>query len=156
MDIHYLKKIISGGQTGIDRAALDFAIRFKIDCGGWCPKGRKAEDGRIDSFYPLSETIESAYPARTRKNIEQGDGTLILYRNKFDAGTGLTLSLCKSLQKPYLVINLLKGRQNDQLTNWIQNEEIATLNIAGPRESSDPGIYQAGLDFLINSLVQAK
>ena len=72
-------KIVSGGQSGVDRAALDFALENKIPCGGWCPKGRLAEDGRIHHRYPLRETSSTDYRVRTQANVEDSDGTLILY-----------------------------------------------------------------------------
>ncbi|MGN7613912.1 YpsA SLOG family protein, partial [Magnetococcales bacterium HHB-1] len=84
-------KLISGGQTGVDRAALDFAKNFDIQCGGWCPKGRKAEDGQIDLKYPLREMRSAAYPNRTRKNVADSDATLILQRSSYSRGTALTL-----------------------------------------------------------------
>ncbi len=95
-------KIISGGQTGVDRAALDFAIKYNIECGGWCPKGRKAEDGEISLKYPLTETNSTDYPKRTKLNIQDSHATLILYLDKFDPGTALTLKLCKEHNKPLL------------------------------------------------------
>ena len=135
-------KIISGGQTGADRAALDFAIKHQIAVGGWCPKGRRAEDGIIDKRYPLSETNSRSYPIRTLKNIETSEGTLIIYLQKFDAGTGLTLKLCKKLNKPHLVVKLSESANKHTLLNWINENKISVLNVAGPRESSENGIYK--------------
>jgi len=141
-------KIISGGQTGVDRAALDFALANQIACGGWCPKGRKAEDGKIPEKYPLFETLTSNYPERTNNNIKNSDGSLIFYSKKFDPGTGLTLKLCQQFSKPHLVIKLDDQVTPDLLIYWIKQEDIKTLNIAGPRESCEPGIYQLVLAYL--------
>ncbi|MCB2218950.1 MAG: putative molybdenum carrier protein [Bacteroidetes bacterium] len=141
-------KIISGGQTGADRAALDFALKNNIPCGGWCPRGRLAEDGNIGARYPLVETTSTNYPDRTRKNIENSDGTVIFYLQQFDAGTGLTLHLCKKLNKPHLVIKLSMKPAPGLLGNWLNEQHIHTLNIAGPRESVEPGLYQAVINYL--------
>lgn len=99
-------KIISGGQTGVDRAALDFAIENKISCSGWCPKGRVAEDGKISEKYPLHETTSSDYHDRTKKNIEVSDATLIIHGGNIDKGTKLTADLCSKLNKPVYSVNL--------------------------------------------------
>ena len=141
-------KIISGGQTGVDRAALDFALKHNIPCGGWCPKDRLAEDGRIPEKYPLNETTTSKYNERTEKNISDSDATLILYSNSLDHGTKLTMDLCSDYNKPLLVIDLENSVLTDRLINWIQNQQINILNIAGPRESNSPGIYDKSLKLL--------
>jgi hypothetical protein len=141
-------KIISGGQTGADRAALDFALKNRMPCGGWCPKGRIAEDGEIAAKYPLKETDSKDYPIRTSKNIEESDGTLIFYLNKFDPGTGLTLSLCKKLGKPYRLVKFTKEPSVVSIREWIVTNNIQTMNVAGPRESSEPGIYSHVKAFL--------
>ena len=143
-------KIISGGQTGVDRAALDFALSNKIECGGWCPKGRKSEDGNIPAIYPLKETETASYTERTKKNIEESDGTLILFANKLDRGTQLTYELCKSYAKPFLVLKLAEKSDLKKFKDWMVNNRIKTLNIAGPRESNEPGVYQFVLNFLNN------
>ena len=143
-------KIISGGQTGADRAALDFALRNGIPCGGWCPKGRRAEDGLISLKYPLQETSSIAYPERTQKNIESSDGTVIFYNKKFDAGTGLTLNLCKKLGKPFLIVKLSNSSIKEEFRDWLNNYSIQVLNVAGPRESSEKGIYSKVTSFLEN------
>ncbi len=141
-------KIISGGQTGVDRAALDFALGHGINCGGWCPKGRLAEDGPILLRYPLDETKSSSYKVRTEKNISESNATIIIYDNKFDAGTGLTLNLCKKLGKPYLIFKLTEVYDNYSFANWMKTNNIQILNIAGPREGSALGIYKKTLLFL--------
>ena len=90
--------IISGGQTGVDRAALDSALSYRVDCGGWCPEGRQAEDGPIPARYPLTE-LGGGYAARTRKNVEDSDGTVILYFDTPTGGTEKTLRYCLDLGK---------------------------------------------------------
>ena len=134
-------KIISGGQTGVDRAALDFALKNNMHCGGWCPKGRIAEDGIISEKYPLQETLTSEYSERTEKNITDSDATLIIHTHKIDNGTILSMKLCSKYNKPLFEINLVEGVNITELINWIQNNNFTVLNIAGPRESNSPGIY---------------
>src|SRR6516225_6913367 len=101
-----IAKIISGGQTGVDRAALDVALELGIPCGGWCPKGRRAEDGPIPQRYPLQETGSKEYPVRTAKNVRQADGTLILTRGPSDRGTALSVRLAGKHKKPCLCVDL--------------------------------------------------
>lgn len=141
-------KIISGGQTGVDRAALDFALKYNIPCGGWCPKGRLAEDGLIPDKYPLKESTTSDYNERTEKNISDSDATLVIHSNRVDIGTKLTIDLCSEYNKPLLAIDLNNNVLIDRLINWIQIHHINILNIAGPRESNSPGIYDKTLDLL--------
>src|SRR5437660_8666127 len=97
-------KLISGGQTGVDRAALDVALELGLPCGGWCPRGRKAEDGVIPDRYPLAETPSPSYRQRTRWNVRDSDGTLILVRGRPTGGTALTLASARRLGKPVLVV----------------------------------------------------
>ncbi|MCF8379556.1 MAG: putative molybdenum carrier protein [Bacteroidales bacterium] len=134
-------KIISGGQTGVDRAALDFALKNKLKTGGWCPRGRKAEDGVISDLYPLKETPSADYQQRTRKNIEESDGTLIIFNMQMDKGTSLTFTYCNEINKPHFLIDLHLKKNKDDLFKWINDNNIRILNIAGPRESYSPGIY---------------
>ncbi len=141
-------KIISGGQTGVDRAALDFALENNIPCGGRCPKGRPAEDGIIPSKYPLIETDGQDYSERTRKNIEESDATLVIYKENPDEGTKLTISLCNKLNKPCFIVNLSSSYSPEEFLNFITTNRIKTLNIAGPRESNSPGIYFEAFKFL--------
>jgi len=142
--------IISGGQSGVDRAALDFALKYHIPCGGWCPKGRIAEDGAIDLKYPLKETITSKYEQRTKKNVEDSDATLIIIQNTSDKGTLLTKLLAKDKNKPILEVNLSGDIRTliNQFKIWVNDNNITRLNIAGPRESSSQGIYKSALSFL--------
>ena len=101
-----IERILSGGQTGVDRAALDVALELGLPCGGWCPKGRRAEDGPIPSHYPLTETPWDGYPQRTEWNVRDSDGTLILTEGEPDRGTALTRELAARHGKPCLVLDL--------------------------------------------------
>ena len=153
-----IQKIISGGQTGVDRAALDAAIKLQIPCGGFCPKGRLAEDGMIPDFYPLIEHSSSSYPARTKRNIVESDATLVLKRETLTRGTSLTIKLCKELRKPCSVINMsiITEGELPLMVNgfkvWLLLHQIKTLNVAGPRESSTQGIYSQAYSLLLQLL----
>jgi hypothetical protein len=104
-----ISRLIAGGQTGVDRAALDVALELGIPCGGWCPKGRKAEDGVIHDRYPLAETPSGGYSQRTKWNIRDSDGTLILAWGKQAGGTLLTVNECIRTGRPHLEIDLSDG-----------------------------------------------
>lgn len=148
-------KIVSGGQTGVDRAALDIAIQLNIPHGGWCPKGRLAEDGTIPVKYALTETNSSEYSERTKLNIRDSDGTLILVPDalvKISDGTQLTKQEVAEKNKPYLIIQLNQAGNIEQIADWIKLNKIEILNIAGPRESTCPGIYQQCREFLESTL----
>lgn len=139
-----IRKIVSGGQTGADRAALDWAIRHGIPHGGWCPLGRKAEDGPIDAKYELFETTSARYSQRTRKNVADSDGTLIVNLGELEGGTLSTLEVARNLSKPHLLLQLDSGPADEVakgLCDWLNRESVATLNVAGPRESKRPGTY---------------
>jgi predicted Rossmann-fold nucleotide-binding protein len=137
-----LKKIISGGQTGVDRAALDVSLTLNIPCGGWCPKGRKAEDGPLPSSYPLTETPSSDYAQRTEWNVRDSDGTLIIQDGAPKGGTALTIELAKAYVKPCLMISINDPSWPTHARQWIAENKLRILNIAGARESEAPGIYQ--------------
>ena len=142
-------KIISGGQTGVDRAALDVALELKLPCGGWCPKGRLAEDGKIASQYPLIETPTSDYSERTEWNVRDSDGTLILTYGTPIGGTGLTVEIAQILKKPLLILDLNNPLPKEEVMDWIQSNQIQTLNVAGPRESfRTEGIYKVAKEYL--------
>lgn len=145
-----IRKIISGGQTGVDRSALDFSLQNNIHCGGWCPKDRIAEDGIIDIKYPLKETTEKPPIYRTKLNIEDADGTLIIFSNKMDKGTSHTLNHVQEINSPVYLVDLAKPFSKHKFAEWICSNRIKTLNIAGPRESNSPGIYKQTLAFLEN------
>ena len=149
-------RVISGGQTGVDRAALDAALTAGIDIGGWCPRGRRAEDGRIPDSYPLHETSTATYAQRTRWNVRDADATLILAAGPLTGGTALTRQEAERLKRPLLVVNLdhLTGpkeiaAQADRIRDWIEEGGLLVLNVAGPRESSAPGIYRRARDLLL-------
>ena len=146
-------KIVSGGQTGVDRAALDVALALGLPVGGWCPKGRRAEDGVIPDRYPLLETPERNYQARTRRNIEDSDGTLILNLSPLDGGTALTADLARQMGKPCLMVALEDGIEPTAFQEWLDAHPIAVLNVAGPRESKRPGVYAAACR-LLDTLLQ--
>lgn len=136
------QRIVSGGQTGVDRGALRAAIELGIPHGGWCPRGRVAEDGAIPPEFQLTETPTKEYASRTEHNVIDSDATLILHRGaKLQGGTRLTKSLAIKHKRPYLVLHL---DQLDSLAleTWLEQHRPQTLNVAGPRESSDPGIEQ--------------
>ncbi len=145
-------KIITGGQSGVDRAALDTALELGLDCGGWCPKARRAEDGPIADCYPLTETESENYETRTRRNVHDADGIMILTaRLPLSGGSELTHRLALQLKKPVLIIGL--DETNSEATrNWLAYHRIRILNIAGPRESEQPGIYDSSKAFLYSLL----
>lgn len=136
--------IISGGQTGADRAALDWAIRHRIVHGGWCPRGRAAVDGPIACRYQLRETESGGYRQRTKRNVQDSAATLILSTGELDGGTLQTLRFAHALQKPHLVIRLDEATAEKSakvITAWLIEGQFTTINIAGPREEKRPGIY---------------
>lgn len=150
-----ITKIVSGGQTGVDRAALDVALELEIPCAGWCPKHRRAEDGRIPERYPLIEAESANYAARTALNVKDSDGTLILSTGKLTGGTALTRDFAVRYGKPVLVIDLGQEPDFEPVEQWVSNNRIRTLNVAGPRESSQPGIHGRAVTFLQNLLRRA-
>jgi hypothetical protein len=141
-------KIISGGQTGIDRAALDAALRARLDIGGWCPRGRRAEDGTIPDAYRLTETESAEYAQRTAWNTRDSDGTLIVTRGTPVAGTAFTIECAKKYGKPVCLVDLDTGVRPTDVLKWIRHNGIVVLNVAGPRESSSPGISGPACRFL--------
>ncbi len=145
-------RIVSGGQTGVDRGALDAAIASAIPHGGWCPRGRLAEDGPIGLQYQLRETRSTKYAIRTWKNVLDSDATLILCRGPLTGGTQLTYQLAQRYGKPCLVVDLQAGPQAAQVRQWIDEHQVPVLNIAGPRESTQPGIAQDAYRFLLQVL----
>lgn len=137
-----IRKIVSGGQTGVDRAALDIALDLKIPCGGWCPKGRIAEDGIIAKHYPLQETPNTQYAQRTEWNVRDSDGTLILNQGPLSGGTFLTWKKAQAFNKCCLIIPLSNHADYETVWNWIHEHHIQILNIAGPREDENQHIYK--------------
>jgi hypothetical protein len=142
------QRVVSGGQTGVDRAALDAAIALGIEHGGWCPRGRLAEDGRIPARYRLTETRSPEYWVRTEQNVIDSDGTLILYRKSLSGGTELTHRMAVKHARPCRLVDLETGPLPADVRAWIDEHKIAVLNVAGPRESSAAGIARQSVDFL--------
>lgn len=150
-----VKKIISGGQTGVDRAGLDAAIELNIDHGGYVPKGRKAEDGRVPLKYEMEELTKGGYPARTKKNIESSDGTLVFCQGKPSSGTKLTIDHAEQINKPFLVLDIdavSKQTAASMIRDWVTNEGIEVMNVAGPRLSSAPIVATMAKRILIEAL----
>lgn len=145
-----LKKVISGGQTGVDRAGLDAAMKAGIPIGGYCPQGRLAEDGTIPGKYPLIELESPEAHYRTAQNVINSDGTLILNRGNLTQGTRLTELFAVMNGKPRLVVQLDAETpiSPSQVINWMDGQLISTLNIAGPRESKHNGIYREACGYL--------
>ena len=138
-----IEKIISGGQTGADRAALDAGLAAGFPVGGFCPAGRKAEDGEIPARYPLTE-IEGGYRQRTKRNVAAADGTAIFYEATLGGGSELTLKFCMQQQKPYQLIDtrlVSRADATEALRRFVADNAITTLNVAGPRASSCPEIH---------------
>jgi predicted Rossmann fold nucleotide-binding protein DprA/Smf involved in DNA uptake len=142
-----VKKIISGGQSGVDRAALDVALNRGITASGYCPLGRLAEDGVISPAYPLIETPSSEYAQRTEWNVRESNATLVLSNAPPTGGTLLTIQCAQSLERPFLLVSP-RIEEIKRVRSWLDQHQPATLNIAGPRESLDPGIYSETLLFL--------
>ena len=149
--------IISGGQTGVDRAALDVAIKLEIDYGGFCPKGRLAEDGVIPEKYNLMELKSSKYAKRTLENVRFSDGSLVICLGGFHGGTLKTKEYCKKHNKPVFAINLLETLKliRVNFNHWIQQNHVTVLNIAGPRESEAP-VYDMSFSLLMVMLSKVK
>jgi hypothetical protein len=143
-----LERILSGGQTGVDRAALDVAIGLGIPVGGWCPRGRRAEDGRIPRRYRLRETPSDRYAQRTAWNVRDADATLILTSGPLTRGTAFTQRMTVSHNRPVCVVDLAQTRAVAPVRRWLQRNNVRTLNIAGPRASTSPGIYDVAARFL--------
>jgi len=143
--------IISGGQTGVDRAALDAAIAAELAYGGWCPKGRLAEDGPIPFSYQLRETSSAAYRTRTARNVRDSDGTLVLLRDRMQGGTRYTVRYAEKIGRPFLIVRLsgLLDQDIGSVIGWLREHAIAVLNVAGPRESSEPGIQAEARQWLL-------
>jgi hypothetical protein len=147
-----LQKIVSGGQTGVDRAALDVAIALGIAHGGWCPRGRLAEDGRIPEEYELQEMASTEYWRRTEQNVIDSDGTLILYRTARSGGTELTHRMTIKHSRPCLCVDLEDEADPAAVGDWICDNGIQVLNVAGPRESSTRGVAEQSRAFLRRAL----
>jgi hypothetical protein len=146
-----LDKIVSGGQTGADRAALDFAIKRKIPHGGWVPKGRLAEDGPLPAKYKVQDMPTDGYPARTERNVIDSDGTLIISHGRLTGGSSFTRKMAKKHGKPHLHIDLTRTKITESaavVLIWLTGNGVLVLNVAGPRASKDPHIYDHVLSLL--------
>jgi hypothetical protein len=143
-------KVVSGGQTGVDRAALDVARELGLPHGGWCPRGRRSEDGVIPAVYALRETPESRYEQRTEWNVRDADATLLLFRDELSGGTAFTFECVRSLGRSHALVDLDAGPDPLDLVEWI--EAFRVLNVAGPRESRTPGIYEQARAYLLDLL----
>lgn len=138
-------KIISGGQSGVDRAALDVAIKLDIPHGGWVPKGRLTEDGQLPEIYALRETPTAVYAERTEKNVVDSDGTLIISRGELTGGSEYTREMALKHGRPWLHVDLNRTaafRAAVTINEWLSGNDIRVLNVAGPRASKDPDIYR--------------
>jgi hypothetical protein len=138
-----VRRVVSGGQTGADRGGLDAALELGLAVGGFCPRGRRAEDGVIPDRYPLVELTSPAYPPRTRKNVALADATVVFSFGTPDRGTALTLELARAAGKPVLWLDLGATEIDDaaaRLRAWLATEDPSILNVAGSRESNAPGL----------------
>jgi len=137
-------KIISGGQTGVDRAALDIALKHGRESGGWCPAGRLDEFGRIPDRYPLKELENGGFTERTLQNVKDSDGTVIIYHRKLSGGTKQTLHFCVEQQRPHELIdatNVSTEKAAQLIADFVRERKIDILNVAGPRQSEWPEGY---------------
>lgn len=150
-----LRKIVSGGQTGVDRAALDAALANGFPCGGWCPRGRLAEDGPLANRYPLTETPTSDYAQRTEWNVRDADGTLLLTWGAATGGTLYTLHMAEKHGKPCMQVDFCIGERIEDTMAWSREKGVKVLNVAGPRQNTQAcsiDIYRYAHDFM-NALI---
>jgi hypothetical protein len=152
-----LRKIISGGQTGADRAALDFAIEVGLEHGGFVPRGRRAEDGKIPEQYQPIELSSVSYAVRTKRNVREADGTVVFSLDPIlTGGSALTFEYAAEVKKPRIHIHKSATDYSDEaffkevsrLKDFIESNRVAVLNVAGPRESNQPGVYAFALEML--------
>jgi len=149
-------RILSGGQSGVDRAALDAAIELHFPCGGWCPRARWAEDGPIPARYPLTETPLADPAQRTEWNVRDAQGILVLSHGTPQGGTALAIAYAARLGKPVLLIDVNEPCKVSEVADWLTRNRIAVLNVAGPRESECPGMFQEAKQFLRALLPQVR
>lgn len=132
----------------MDRGALDAALEHGLSIGGWCPKGRRSEDGSVPARYPLRETSDSTYGSRTRRNVLDSDASLILMMSHLESpGTALTAEIARRESRPILMIDL-ETPSTVRLRDWLRTEEVRVLNVAGPRESECPGVQALAESYL--------
>ena len=135
---------MSGGQTGVDRAALDVALRRGVNCGGWCPVGRLDEFGKIPEQYPVQELQSGGFTERTLQNVKDSDGTVVIYPGELRAGTEQTVRFSVELKRPYQLIDASKLSAEDAselIAEFVRENKIGILNVAGPRQSEWPEGY---------------
>jgi 16S rRNA (cytosine1402-N4)-methyltransferase len=149
-----LEKIISGGQTGVDRAALDAAMAINLPHGGYCPRRRQSEDGGIPPIYALVETDSPLYHVRTERNVQESDATLILHRGPMKGGTDLTRKFAEQHKKILPPIDLTRPPSIGPTVELLRAMKIKQLNIAGPRESGSPGIYDVAKAWILKLLME--
>lgn len=144
-------QIVLGGQTGVDRAALDAAITCGLPCRGWCPADRRAEDGIIPEHYPLQAAAKPGYRERTIRNVLDSDGTVLIYHGTLSGGTEETLRLCLQLRRPYRLIDareIVALRGAELVAEFVEQHGIKSLNLAGPRAGNWPGGYEYTFDLI--------
>jgi len=154
--VHLITKIVSGGQTGVDRGALDAALKIGFACGGWCPDGRKAEDGVIPTIYPLEPLPGAGYSGRTLRNVIDSDGTAILHFGLLTGGSHLTAACCRKADKPYVLIDCdqhTRERSAELVAAFADEHRVSVLNIAGPRESQARRAYAFSFDVVTRLLL---
>ena len=155
-------KLISGGQTGVDRAALDVALKYGIECGGWCPAGRLDEFGRIPGHYPVQELTAGSFTEWTLQNVKDSDGTVIIYPGKLSGGTEQTVRFCIELQRLHQFIDAAKHSAEDAarlIADFVRENKIDVLNVAGPRQSEWPegyGYALRALDAFVKSITSRR
>jgi hypothetical protein len=133
--------IVSGGQTGADRAALHWALSRGVPCGGWCPKGRKTEDGPIDPKYPLKEAPSASYLQRAEWNVRDSDATVLFSIDpKLSGGSKRTIEFAHKHRKPHLHLRAGDAKPADALRAFVEQHGVKVLNVAGPRASKEPGV----------------
>jgi hypothetical protein len=137
-------KIISGGQTGVDRAALDVALKHGIECGGWCPAGRLDEFGKIPGKYPLTELPDGNFDKRTLQNVRDSEATVAMYDVDLRGGTKYAIECCEQLKRPYLLIDAATISPEEAaklIVDLVHKHKIHILGVGGPRASEWPGGY---------------
>jgi hypothetical protein len=150
-----LMKIVSGGQTGVDRGALDAALAAEFTCGGWCPEGRRSEDGPIPDRYPLHVLTGSGYRQRTLQNVLDSDGTLMLFVGALTGGTKLTREFCLREKKPVLAVDAAQISVSgavEGVRSFVAQHDVHVLNVAGPRASGRGEGHQIAFDVICGVL----
>lgn len=155
-----LTRIVSGGQTGADRGGLDAAIALGVAHGGWSPKGRRAEDGAIPPQYLLREAPDRGYRDRTRRNVVDSDATIVLTKGRLTPGSRQTMEMAREAGRPALHVDVSRwpGARGDDIARfreWLEENRIGVLNVAGSRESKAPGLQAKVKAFLVEALAPA-